>query len=148
MLKLVPHLFWIANWKRGRIIWLILKIKLSTTILAHYHPVMPPRNRKKNLEDLHSPVLSQLKIFHPSGNLMFNNLGVSQSLKLRTSMGKVLRISLKLNFSPNTFGLLGRSCWKLSIDMIFDWCIFKNITQIKLFPWFTLSYRKQGLKSS
>jgi len=55
-------------------------------------------------EDFFSSVLSRLKKYHPSGNLKFNNLGIFQSLKLRNSMGKVLRISLKLIFTPNTLG--------------------------------------------
>jgi len=33
--------------------------------------------------DLSSSVLSQFKKYHPSGNLKFNDLGISQSLKLR-----------------------------------------------------------------
>ena len=70
---------------------------------------LPPkdavRQQKKNiLEDLFSSVLSQLKKYHPSGNLNFDGLGISQSLKLRNLMGKILRVSLLLNFTPNTFG--------------------------------------------
>ena len=42
---------------------------------------------------------------HPSGNLKFNNLSIFQSLKLRNFMGKILRISLKLNFTPNTLAV-------------------------------------------
>jgi len=56
---------------------------------------LPPsdavRQEKKNiLEDVFSSqsVLSQLKKYHPSGNLKFNYLGISQSLKLRISMEK------------------------------------------------------------
>jgi len=52
-------------------------------------------------------VLSQLKKYHPSGNLKFNNLGIFQSLKLRNLMGKFLQISLKLNFTPNALGWYG-----------------------------------------
>jgi len=59
--------------------------------------------RKKNiLEDLFSSVLSKSKNNHPSGNLKFNNLDIFQSLKLRILMGRILRISLKLNFTPDT----------------------------------------------
>jgi len=54
------------------------------------------------LEDLFCSVLSLLKKYHPSGNLNFNYLGISQSLKLRILMGKILSISLQLNFTPNT----------------------------------------------
>jgi len=50
---------------------------------------MPFANRKKIvLEDLFSPVLSQLKKYNPSGNLKFNNLDILQSLKLRILMEK------------------------------------------------------------
>jgi len=41
------------------------------------------KKNKKKLENLFSSVLSQLKEYYPSGNLKFNNLGMSQSLKLR-----------------------------------------------------------------
>jgi len=37
----------------------------------------------------------------------FNYLGIFQSLKLRISMKKVLSVSLKLNFTPNTSGSYG-----------------------------------------
>jgi len=58
---------------------------------------------KNILEGLFS---SELSFFlnHPSGNLTFNNLGVFQSLKLRILREKILPISLKLNFAPNTLG--------------------------------------------
>jgi len=42
--------------------------------------------------------------YHLAGNLKLNNLGIFQSLKLRNLMGKILRIALKLNFTPNTLG--------------------------------------------
>jgi len=44
-----------------------------------------------------------------SRNLKFNNLGIPQSLKLRISMEKILPISLKLNFTPNTLGVKSSS---------------------------------------
>jgi len=70
---------------------------------------MPFGNRKKNtLEDLFSPVLSQFEKYHPLGNPNFNYLGILQSLELRVSMEKVLLISPKLNFTPNTLG-----CYRL-----------------------------------
>jgi len=59
------------------------------------------------LENLFSSVLSQFKKYHHPGNLKFNNLVIFQSLKLRISMEKILSISLKLNFSPNTLGCYG-----------------------------------------
>jgi len=47
------------------------------------------------------------KYISPSVNLKFSNLGIFQSSRLRNLMGKILSISLKLNFTPNTyFGLL------------------------------------------
>jgi len=67
--------------------------------LTHYRPAMPIGNRKKIEADLFSSLLSKLKKYHLSGNLKMNNLGVFQSLKLRNL---VLRISLELNFIPNT----------------------------------------------
>jgi len=50
---------------------------------------MPFGNRKNILEDLFSSVLSQFKKYHPSGNLKFNYLGISQSLNLRILMEKI-----------------------------------------------------------
>jgi len=56
---------------------------------------MPFGNRKKSiLEDLFCSVLSQFKIYHPSGNLKFLNLGIFQALKFRILMEKILLISL------------------------------------------------------
>jgi len=43
------------------------------------------------------------------GNLKFNYLGIFQRLKLRISMGKILSISLKLNFASFTLGGYGLS---------------------------------------
>jgi len=56
------------------------------------------------LEDLFSSVLSQFKNCHPSGNSKFINLDIGQSLKFRILMEKILQISFKLNFTPNTWG--------------------------------------------
>jgi len=49
--------------------------------------------------------LSQFKKYHPSGNLIFNYLGIFQSLKLRILMEKILSMSLKPNYTKY-FGLL------------------------------------------
>jgi len=49
---------------------------------------MPFGNKKNIFEDLFSSVLSQLKKYHPTGNLKFNNLGILQSLKLRILVEK------------------------------------------------------------
>jgi len=59
------------------------------------------------LEDIFSAVLSQFKVYHPSGNLKFNYLGISQSLKLRILSGKILLLSPKLNLIANTLGCYG-----------------------------------------
>jgi len=70
---------------------------------------MPFGSREKNIfEDLYSALLSQFKKYHPSGNLKFYNLGILKSLKLGISVKtKILPISLKLNFTPNTLGCKG-----------------------------------------
>jgi len=69
---------------------------------------MPFGNRKKNiLEDFFSSVFLQFKKYHSPGNLKFNNLGVFQSLKLRILGRKILPISLKLSFTPDTLGSYG-----------------------------------------
>jgi len=66
------------------------------------------RRQKKNiLEDLFSSVLSKFKNYHLSGNLIINNLDISQSLKLRNFIRKIFPISLKLNFTPNALGAYG-----------------------------------------
>jgi len=62
---------------------------------------------KNILEDLFSSVSSQFKNYYPSGNLKFNNLGISQNLKFRIFMEKIRSISLRLNFTPNTLGCYG-----------------------------------------
>jgi len=77
-----------------------------TSILNPLSPSDAIRNKKK-IEDLFSSVLSQFKTYHPSGNLKFNYLGISQSLKLRTLMKIFLSISLTLNFTPFTLGFYG-----------------------------------------
>jgi len=49
--------------------------------------------------------MSQYKKYHPSGNLKRINLGISQSLKFRILMEKIIPIPLKLH--SKYFGLLG-----------------------------------------
>jgi len=46
------------------------------------------------------------KKYHPSGNLEFNNLGNFQSLALRLLVEKILPISLKLNFTSDTWAVM------------------------------------------
>jgi len=83
-------------------------VKLLLPCLAHYRPAMPFENRKGNLLDLFSSVLPKFFFnITPSRNLKFNNLGIFGSLKLRNLMGKILRISLKLNFFSNTLVCYG-----------------------------------------
>ena len=60
---------------------------IAVTLLTFYRPAMPFGNRKKIL-CLFSSVLSQLKKYHPSGNLKFYNLGILQGLKLRILVKK------------------------------------------------------------
>jgi len=80
-------------------------------------------DEKKNiLDDLFSSVFSQLKKYHPSGNLKFNNLGISQSLNLRILMGNILPISLKLNFTPNTSGGYGLNFPSPANSYVFHVC--------------------------
>jgi len=59
------------------------------------------------MEEFFSSVLSHFQYYHPSRSLKFNYSGIFQSLKLRILMGKVLLISLKLNFTANTLGCYG-----------------------------------------
>jgi len=66
---------------------------------------------EKNIfQDLSSSVLSQFKKYHPSGNSKCYYLGILKSLKLRILVRKMLLISLKLNFTPNTLGCKGLRC--------------------------------------
>ena len=65
---------------------------------------MPFGNRKKYFRGSFQFSEVTLKKYHPSGNLKINNFGIFQRLKLRIIEEKVLPISLKLNFTPNTLG--------------------------------------------
>jgi len=69
---------------------------------------MPFGNRKKYFRGSYQFSIV-FKKYHPSGNLKCINSGISQSLKLRILMEKILSISLKLNFTPNTLGCFGLS---------------------------------------
>jgi len=74
----------------------ILFYKLDVLLIVSqnffFNPLSPSdagRKQKRNiLEDRFSPVLPQLKKYHPSGNLKFNNLDIFQSLKSRILVGK------------------------------------------------------------
>ena len=60
-----------------------------------------------------------LKKYHPPpGNLELNDLGFFQNSKLRIIVEKVLPISLKLNFFPNTLGCYGL---RTSLKMLVKW---------------------------
>jgi len=77
-------------------------------ILTHYHPAMPFGNRNKYFKgSFQFSIVAQLKKYHHSENLEFNNVSIFQSLKLRIYVEKVLPHSLKLNPSPNTLGCYG-----------------------------------------
>jgi len=84
--------------------------------LTHYRPAMSfgnkkkkkeKKRKKKRLEELFSSLLSQFKKLSPLWKSKIIYLGISQNLKLRILMGKILPISVKLNFTPYT---LGGSC--------------------------------------
>jgi len=80
--------------------------------------------------------LSQFKKYHLDGNLKFNNLDISQSLKLRYLMGKIIRISLELNFTPNTlgcYGLMGKLLKTVEIDEEIDEYVMEYIDQQLLY---------------
>jgi len=51
--------------------------------------------------------LTQYKKYHPSGNLKFYYVRFFQSLNFRILIEKILPISLKSNFTPNTLGCYG-----------------------------------------
>ena len=70
---------------------------------------MPFGKRKKYfIGSFRSVLLQYIYIkYHPSGNLKINNLGIFQTFELRILVEKILPISLKLNFTPNTRGCYG-----------------------------------------
>jgi len=68
---------------------------------------LPPSDafrEKFSLEHLFSSAFPQLKKYHPSRNLKFNNLRTVKSLHMRILVEKIVSISLKLNFTPYTSG--------------------------------------------
>jgi len=80
----------------------------SAPILTHYRSAMPFGKRKKYSRGwFQISIVIHFKKYHPSENLKFNNLGIFRSLKLPVLMGKILSISLKLNFFPNSSGCYG-----------------------------------------
>jgi len=66
---------------------------------------MPFGNRKNILEDLFSSVLSQFEKYQPTWKPEINLFRHFPKLKIACSMGgKILSISLRLNFTPNSMG--------------------------------------------
>jgi len=70
---------------------------------------MPFANRKIHFRGTFQFTIAEFEIYHPPGNLKLNYFVIFQSLKLRILMEKILSISLKLNFTPNTLGCYGLS---------------------------------------
>jgi len=72
------------------------------------------------LEDLLSLVLSQFRKYLPSGILKLKKLGIIQSLKFSILVEKILPISSKLNFTPNSWGCYRLSCivYKISVSWV------------------------------
>jgi len=60
--------------------------------------------KRKNLEDLPVQYCHNLKKYYFPENLKFNNFDIFKSLKYHIFTEKILPISLKLNFTPNTLG--------------------------------------------
>jgi len=75
---------------------------------------MPFGNKNNNKKRIFLVQYSHIskKKYHLSANLKFHKLDILQSLNLRILIGKILRISLKLNFIPNTLG-----SYKLNIKL-------------------------------
>jgi len=80
---------------------------------------MPFGTAKNILEDLFSSLLLQFKKYNPSENLKFNDIGISQSLKLRFLMEKILPTFLKLNFTSNTLGCYGLSIYRAVYNTLY-----------------------------
>jgi len=81
-----------------------IDILINLSLINPQPPSDAVRKQKNYFRVSYSSVLSQLKKYHPSGNMKFNNLGIFQSLKLCNLTGKILQISVKLNFFPSTLG--------------------------------------------
>jgi len=76
-----------------------------------------PETENFVLEDLFSSLLSQIKKYHPSGNPIFNNFGIFQSLKFRILWEKSFHFHLT-KFHSKYFGLL----WVTVIPILFQVC--------------------------
>jgi len=83
-------------------------------------------------------LLSQFKTYQPSGNLKFNNLGFSKSLKLRILMGKSPSNFSKAKFHSKYFGRLwvkittttvpGLTYWTLLCQSLSSWARREEFT--------------------
>jgi len=70
-----------------------LRAGRSATILTNYRPAMPFGERKINFRGSFQFCIVTIKKYHPSGNLNFNYLGNSKSLKLLRLMEKSFNFS-------------------------------------------------------
>jgi len=76
--------------------------------LTHYRPAMLLGNGNIYFGGSFQLSIVTNKKISPLWNLKFNNLGISQSFKLRFLLKKkILPLSLNLNFTPNTLGCYG-----------------------------------------
>jgi len=86
-------------------------VKTNTTYVHRINPLPPSvavrKQKKKYFRGYFQFSIITIQKYHPPGNPKLNYLGDFQSLKLRISMEKIVSISLKLNFSPNTLGYYG-----------------------------------------
>jgi len=104
----------VTDWRLRR--WRLWFLALSNAPLINPLPPSDSRSETEKiiLKDLYISVLSLFKKYYPCGNLKINNLGIFQSVELCILVGKILPISLKLNFTPNTLGCLMRLFVSLS----------------------------------
>jgi len=67
-----------------------LKHERWKTLPFKFNPLPPsgPETEKNILEDIFSSASSQLKKYHPSENMKFNNSGIFQSFESRILMEK------------------------------------------------------------
>ena len=88
--------------------------------VRNFNP-LPPSDAVRKQMEIFLRIFSvqychSLKNYHPSGNLKFNNLSIFFNLELRILMEKILPISLKLSFTPNTLGCYGLSILNVEVD--------------------------------
>jgi len=86
-----------------------LRVHIHPSWGKKFNPLSPSdavRKQKKYFRGSFQFSFVTIKKISPPGNHTFNYLGIFQILKLRISIEKILSISLKLNFTPNTL-----DCW-------------------------------------